>query len=205
MTAIGIGWGITWFVYAADYTRFTRPEVSGAAPVLSSRSQECSFPLCGWESWAPISRPPGGGADPAQLVIAAFGALALPVLLLILHGPIATNIVVMYSSVLGGAIAGPQGDTMEDRRRRRSGQLDCAVGVPALCELRQLGGGMDVGVGGVDLAVGGHHADRLLRPAPGPHRQPTCSTALRHRGGPTTWTGPPWSAWPSGWSPECCS
>jgi nucleobase:cation symporter-1, NCS1 family len=99
MTAIGIGWGITWFVYAADYTRFTRSEVS------TRRLFGVTFAgMFGPVVWLGILgayiASAGGGVDPAQLVIAAFGALALPVLLLILHGPIATNIVVMYSSVL---------------------------------------------------------------------------------------------------------
>lgn len=42
----------------------------------------------------------GGGSDPAQLIIAVFGVMALPVLLVLLHGPIATNIVVIYSAAL---------------------------------------------------------------------------------------------------------
>ncbi len=99
MTAIGIGWGITWFVYAADYTRFTRPEVSGRRLFFITFAG-MFVPVVWLGILGAYIASAGGGADPAQLVITAFGALALPVLLLILHGPIATNIVVMYSSVL---------------------------------------------------------------------------------------------------------
>lgn len=99
MTAIGIGWGITWFVYAADYTRFTRPDVSGRR-LFGVTFAGMFIPVVWLGILGAYIASAGGGADPAQLVIAAFGAFALPVLLLILHGPIATNIVVMYSSVL---------------------------------------------------------------------------------------------------------
>ena len=99
MTAIGIGWGITWFVYAADYTRFTRPEVS-TRRLFGVTFAGMFVPVVWLGILGAYIASAGGGVDPAQLVIAAFGALALPVLLLIVHGPIATNIVVMYSSVL---------------------------------------------------------------------------------------------------------
>jgi toxin CptA len=38
-----------------------------------------------------------GQVDPGQLVVQNFGALAIPVLLLVLHGPIATNILNLYT------------------------------------------------------------------------------------------------------------
>ncbi len=56
MTAIGIGWGITWFAYASDYSRFVPPSV----PAASSTWAVCSvssFRPCGSESSAPRSRP----------------------------------------------------------------------------------------------------------------------------------------------------
>ena len=99
MTAIGIGWGITWFVYAADYTRFTKIGVSNRR-LFAVTFAGMFVPVVWLGILGAYIASAGGGADPAQLVIAAFGVLALPVLLLILHGPIATNIVVMYSSVL---------------------------------------------------------------------------------------------------------
>ena len=39
----------------------------------------------------------GTGADPAVIIVQTFGALAVPVLLLVVHGPIATNILNVYS------------------------------------------------------------------------------------------------------------
>ena len=39
----------------------------------------------------------GTGADPAIIIVQTFGALAVPVLLLVIHGPIATNILNVYS------------------------------------------------------------------------------------------------------------
>lgn len=99
MTAIGIGWGITWFVYAADYTRFIRRDVSGRR-LFRATFAGMFVPVVWLGILGAYIASAGGGSDPAQLVVAAFGALALPVLLLILHGPFATNIVVMYSSVL---------------------------------------------------------------------------------------------------------
>jgi FAD binding domain len=39
----------------------------------------------------------GTGADPAVIIVETFGALAVPVLFLVLHGPIATNILNVYS------------------------------------------------------------------------------------------------------------
>jgi len=42
----------------------------------------------------------GQDADPGQLIVKSFGPLAIPVLLLVLHGPIATNILNIYSCSL---------------------------------------------------------------------------------------------------------
>jgi purine-cytosine permease-like protein len=40
----------------------------------------------------------GTGADPSVIIVNTFGALAVPVLFLVLHGPIATNILNVYST-----------------------------------------------------------------------------------------------------------
>lgn len=99
MTAIGIGWGISWLVYASDYTRFTRPSLS-AGKVFRATFLGMFVPTV-WLAFLGAAIASGGaGADPAQLIIAAFGVMALPVLLVLLHGPIATNIVVIYSAAL---------------------------------------------------------------------------------------------------------
>ncbi|UTP36973.1 purine-cytosine permease family protein [Streptomyces rapamycinicus] len=99
MTAIGIGWGITWLIYASDYTRFVP---NGVAPrkVITATMLGMFLPTVWLAGLGAALASGGGGTDPAQLVITAFGAMALPVLLLVLHGPIAANIVVMYSAGL---------------------------------------------------------------------------------------------------------
>jgi toxin CptA len=38
-----------------------------------------------------------GTADPGELVVKSFGVLAVPVILLVIHGPIATNIINLYT------------------------------------------------------------------------------------------------------------
>lgn len=48
----------------------------------------------------------GTGSDPSALVINAFGAMAVPVLLLSMHGPIATNILNLYSCSLAALSIG---------------------------------------------------------------------------------------------------
>jgi NCS1 nucleoside transporter family len=99
MTAIGIGWGISWLVYASDYTRFTKPALS-SRQVFRATSLGMFVPTV-WLAFLGASiASAGSGADPAQLIIAVFGAMALPVLLVLVHGPIATNIVVIYSAAL---------------------------------------------------------------------------------------------------------
>ena len=48
----------------------------------------------------------GGGSDPSTLVTATFGVMAVPVLLLIMHGPVATNILNLYSCSLAALTVG---------------------------------------------------------------------------------------------------
>ena len=96
MTAIGIGWGITWFTYAADYSRF----VSTAMPRwrLYTASVLGQFVPVVWLGVLGATLATRNGSiDPGQLVVENFGALAIPVLLLVVHGPIATNILNIYT------------------------------------------------------------------------------------------------------------
>jgi len=99
MTAIGIGWGITWLTWSSDYTRFIKPSVSDKKVF--------------WTTWSAILVPTlwlgilgatiasgGSSADPAALVTAAFGAASIPILFLVMHGPVATNILNLYSATL---------------------------------------------------------------------------------------------------------
>ena len=46
------------------------------------------------------------GSDPSSLVTGTFGVMALPVLLLIMHGPVATNILNLYSCSLAALSVG---------------------------------------------------------------------------------------------------
>jgi NCS1 family nucleobase:cation symporter-1 len=97
MTAIGIGWGISWFAYASDYSRFVPRSVPGrrlfAASALGQFIPVIWLGVLG-ATLATVSQK----VDPGQLIVESFGALALPVLLLVIHGPIATNILNMYSA-----------------------------------------------------------------------------------------------------------
>jgi nucleobase:cation symporter-1, NCS1 family len=121
MTAIGIGWGITWFAYASDYSRFVPRGMSRRKLFLASTLGQ--FVPVVWlgilgATLATVTQK----SDPGQLVVSAFGGLAVPVLLLVLHGPIATNILNIYSCGLCAQTL----DWKVDRRR-----LSYGVGVLA--------------------------------------------------------------------------
>jgi len=97
MTAIGIGWGISWFAYASDYSRFV-PRSVPARKVFAASALGQFVPVI-WlgvlgATLATVSQE----VDPGQLIVESFGVLALPVLLLVIHGPIATNILNIYSA-----------------------------------------------------------------------------------------------------------
>jgi nucleobase:cation symporter-1, NCS1 family len=96
MTAIGIGWGITWFAYASDYSRFVPRSMPRAklfwASVLGQFLPVVWLGILG-ATLATASKT----VDPGKLVVDSFGALAIPMILLVIHGPIATNILNIYS------------------------------------------------------------------------------------------------------------
>jgi purine-cytosine permease-like protein len=119
MTAIGIGWGITWFAYASDYSRFVPrsvpPRKLYLASVLGQFIPTVWLGIFG-ATLGTISQT----VDPGQLVVQAFGALAVPVILLVIHGPIATNVLNIYS-------CGLCAQTLDWRIDRRV--LSYAVGV----------------------------------------------------------------------------
>ena len=97
MTAIGIGWGISWFAYASDYSRFV-PRSMPARKLFTASVLGQFIPVI-WlgvlgATLATVSQK----IDPGQLIVDSFGALAIPVLLLVIHGPIATNILNIYSA-----------------------------------------------------------------------------------------------------------
>src|SRR3954471_18420610 len=99
LTAIGVGWGITWLTWSSDYTRFIRPSTP-ERKVFWSTSLGVFIPTV-WLAFVGASVANAGtSADPAEIVTAAFGAASIPVLFLVMHGPIATNILNLYSASL---------------------------------------------------------------------------------------------------------
>jgi toxin CptA len=96
MTAIGIGWGITWFTYAADYSRFVSRDVPRRKLYLASTLGQF-IPVVWLGILGATLATKNGSLDPGALIVGNFGALAIPVLLLVIHGPIATNILNIYT------------------------------------------------------------------------------------------------------------
>lgn len=99
MTAIGIGWGFTWLTYACDYSRFVSKDVSRRKLFAASALGQF-IPVCWLGLLGATLATKSGSIDPGQLIVDNFGALAIPVLLLVVHGPIATNILNIYSFTL---------------------------------------------------------------------------------------------------------
>jgi NCS1 family nucleobase:cation symporter-1 len=99
MTAIGVGWGITWLTWSSDYTRFIKPGTP-ERKVFWSTSLGVFIPTI-WLAFLGASVASAGtSSDPADIVTAAFGAASIPVLFLVMHGPVATNILNLYSASL---------------------------------------------------------------------------------------------------------
>jgi nucleobase:cation symporter-1, NCS1 family len=99
MTAIGVGWGITWLSWSSDYTRFIKPGTP-EKHVFWSTYLGIFIPTV-WLGFLGASIASAGTeADPAAFVTAAFGGVSILVLFLVMHGPIATNILNLYSATL---------------------------------------------------------------------------------------------------------
>jgi toxin CptA len=96
MTVIGIGWGITWFTYASDYSRFVSKTMPPRKLYLASTLGQF-LPVVWLGVLGATLATKNGSVDPGQLIVENYGALAIPVLLLVLHGPIATNILNIYT------------------------------------------------------------------------------------------------------------
>ncbi|MFF0307391.1 cytosine permease [Streptosporangium sp. NPDC004379] len=105
LTAIGIGWGISWLPYSADYSRFVRVRSSDRS-VFWSTALGTYVPTVWLAALGACLASAGAGADPSTLVTEVFGVMALPVLLLIMHGPVATNILNLYSCSLAALSIG---------------------------------------------------------------------------------------------------
>src|SRR5499433_421510 len=106
MTAIGVGWGISWVTWASDYSRFVPRSVSSSA--VFWYSYVGMFVPTVWlailgATLASVTL----DTDPAKMVSAVFGGVtSVLVLLMVLHGPIATNILNVYSAALAALSMG---------------------------------------------------------------------------------------------------
>jgi purine-cytosine permease-like protein len=100
MTAIGVGWGISWVTWASDYSRFVPRSVPSSSVFWYSYAG--MFVPTVWlailgATIASVTQ----DTDPAKMVSAVFGGVtSILVLLMVLHGPIATNILNVYSAAL---------------------------------------------------------------------------------------------------------
>jgi nucleobase:cation symporter-1, NCS1 family len=105
LTAIGIGWGISWFTYSSDYTRFVARRYTDRQ-VWWGTALGMFLPTVWLAILGAAIASSGSGTDPSQLVASTFGVMTIPVLLLIMHGPIATNILNLYSCSLAALSVG---------------------------------------------------------------------------------------------------
>ncbi len=105
-TAIGVGWGISWVTWASDYSRFVPRRVSSSS-VFWYSYLGMFVPTVWLAILGATVASTTMDTDPAKMVSAVFGgATSILVLLLVLHGPIATNILNVYSAALAALSMG---------------------------------------------------------------------------------------------------
>ena len=106
MTAIGVGWGISWVTWASDYSRFV-PRSVPSSSVFWYSYVGMLVPSVWLGVLGATIASVTTDTDPAKMVSAVFGGVAsLLVLLMVLHGPIATNILNVYSAALAALSMG---------------------------------------------------------------------------------------------------
>src|SRR5262245_16057804 len=106
MTAIGVGWGISWVTWASDYSRFV-PRRESSASVFWYSYVGMFVPTVWLAILGATIASTTLDTDPAKMVSAVFGGVtSILVLLLVLHGPIATNILNVYSAALAALSMG---------------------------------------------------------------------------------------------------
>ena len=106
MTAIGVGWGISWVTWASDYSRFVPRTVSSTA-VFWYSSAGMFVPTVWLAILGATVASVTHDTDPAKMVSAVFGGVtSVLVLLMVLHGPVATNILNVYSAALAALSMG---------------------------------------------------------------------------------------------------
>ena len=105
-TAVGVGWGISWVTWASDYSRFV-PRAAHSASVFWYSYVGMFVPSVWLAILGATIASTTLDTDPARMVSAVFGGLtSLLVLLLVLHGPVATNILNVYSAALAALSMG---------------------------------------------------------------------------------------------------
>jgi NCS1 nucleoside transporter family len=106
MTAIGVGWGISWVTWASDYSRFVPRRVPSSS-VFWYSYVGMFIPTVWLAILGATVASTTLDTDPAKMVSAVFGGVtSILVLLLVLHGPIATNILNVYSAALAALSMG---------------------------------------------------------------------------------------------------
>src|SRR6516225_7381942 len=106
MTAIGVGWGISWVTWASDYSRFV-PRSVPSRSVFWYSYIGMFVPTVWLAILGATIASTTLDTDPAKMVSAVFGGpISILVLLLVLHGPIATNILNVYSAALAALSMG---------------------------------------------------------------------------------------------------
>jgi NCS1 nucleoside transporter family len=106
MTAIGVGWGISWVTWASDYSRFV-PRTVSSKSVFWYSYVGMFVPTVWLAILGATVASTTMDTDPAKMVSAVFGGISsILVLLLVLHGPIATNILNVYSAALAALSMG---------------------------------------------------------------------------------------------------
>jgi NCS1 nucleoside transporter family len=106
MTAIGVGWGISWVTWASDYSRFV-PRSVPSSHVFWYSYIGMFVPTVWLAILGATLASVTLDTDPAKMVSAVFGGVtSILVLLMVLHGPIATNILNVYSAGLAALSAG---------------------------------------------------------------------------------------------------
>jgi len=106
MTAIGVGWGISWVTWASDYSRFVPRRVPSSS-VFWYSYVGMFVPTVWLAILGATVASTTMDTDPAKMVSAVFGGItSILVLLLVLHGPVATNILNVYSAALAAISMG---------------------------------------------------------------------------------------------------
>ncbi len=105
-TAIGVGWGISWVTWASDYSRFV-PHSVPSSRVFWYSYIGMFVPTVWLAILGATIASVTADTDPAKMVSAVFGGVtSVLVLLMVLHGPLATNILNVYSAALAALSAG---------------------------------------------------------------------------------------------------